>query len=199
MSHSDGCGNLRKYRTLLLFLVLLILPWSERPALTQEVAPPLGKPSVIIKGSHMRMIFERDVRRVAVGDESGGRVLSAETNALPAKLSLTCEHPELGLNITKRYRIDPRTGWLMKQTTIVAPKLEKGFVHLLSHDHAAEVLVPGTPGKPLRSARMLRVSDMHETGVLPAIEDATFSVVEIDGQRFLKFQVPKGAAEFIVQ
>ena len=69
MSHSDGCGNLRKYRTLLLFLVLLILPWSERPALTQEVAPPLGKPSVIIKGSHMRMIFERDVRRVAVGDE----------------------------------------------------------------------------------------------------------------------------------
>ncbi|MFH0943785.1 MAG: pilus assembly protein N-terminal domain-containing protein [Planctomycetota bacterium] len=69
MRHSDGCDAPRKGRTLLLFLVLLLLPWSERPALAQEVALPEGKPSVIIKGSHMRMIFERDVRRVAVGDE----------------------------------------------------------------------------------------------------------------------------------
>ena len=75
--------------------------------------------------------------RVAVGDESGSATLSAETNALPATLTLTCEHAELGLTITKRYRIDERTGWLMKETSVVAPKLEKSFVHLLSHVRVA--------------------------------------------------------------
>ena len=78
---------------------------------------------------------------------------------------------------------------------------ESGRVNLAvdSPDHAAEVLVPGLPGKPPRSARMQRVSGMHEAGVLPAIEDAAFGTVEIDGQRFLKLQIPKGAAEFTVQ
>jgi hypothetical protein len=79
--------------------------------------------------------------------------------------------------------------------------LESGRVDLTvtTHDHPAEVLVPGAPGKLLRSAKMLRVSGMHEAGVLPAIEDAESSVVEIDGQRFLKLRVPKGVAEFTVQ
>ena len=71
--------------------------------------------------------------RVAAGDEAGSRVLSAEADALPAALALTCEHAELGLTMTQRYRIDERTGWLMKETEIVAPALEKAFVHLLSH------------------------------------------------------------------
>ena len=70
---------------------------------------------------------------VNVADESGCTVISADVDGLPTKLSVKCEHAELGLTITKRYRIDERTGWLMKQTSIVAPELDKSFVHLLSH------------------------------------------------------------------
>lgn len=70
--------------------------------------------------------------RVEVQDESLCRVLSSKTSGLPTSLTLRCELPELGLSIEKRYRIDERTGWLMKQTSIVAPELEKGFFHLLS-------------------------------------------------------------------
>jgi hypothetical protein len=71
--------------------------------------------------------------RVAAGSESEDRVLSAETNGLPSRLTLECGHSSLGLSIHKWYRIDEHTGWLMKKTAIVAPELEKSFVHFLSN------------------------------------------------------------------
>ena len=78
---------------------------------------------------------------------------------------------------------------------------DSGRVNLAvdSPDHAAEVLVAGVSGKPPRSARMQRVSGMHEAGVLPAVEDAVSGAVEIDGERFLQLAVPRGATEFTVR
>jgi len=71
--------------------------------------------------------------RVAVELESKCRVKSATTNGLPSYIHLQCELPELGLSIRKRYRIDDRNGWLMKQTVVVGPTLEKSFFHLISN------------------------------------------------------------------
>ena len=65
--------------------------------------------------------------------ESDCKVVSAETNGLPARLTIECQLPDLGLSVTKRYRIDERTGWLMKDTSLVGPELKKGFTHLLSN------------------------------------------------------------------
>ena len=53
-----------------ILLSLVLSLWLCRLGPAQAVALPEAAPSVIIKGSHMRMIFEQDVRRVAVGDEA---------------------------------------------------------------------------------------------------------------------------------
>ena len=71
--------------------------------------------------------------RVETAKESDCEVVSAETNGLPTTLTIECRLPDLGLLVTKRYRIDERTGWLMKDTSLVGPELEKGFTHLLSN------------------------------------------------------------------
>jgi hypothetical protein len=81
--------------------------------------------------------------RVAVESESKCRIQSASTNGLPAYLLLQCDLPELGLKIRKRYRIDKQTGWLMKQTVVVAPQLDKGFYHLISNVRVPEPMWNG--------------------------------------------------------
>ena len=65
--------------------------------------------------------------------EAHDRVLTADTNGLPSRLVLACENKPLGLTVTKRYHIDPETGWLHKETRVVAPGLEKAFLHFVSH------------------------------------------------------------------
>lgn len=52
-----------------LLSVVLLLVGSAQLAPGQDPAEPTGPPRVVIKGSHMRMVFGKDVRRVAVGDE----------------------------------------------------------------------------------------------------------------------------------
>ena len=67
------------------------------------------------------------------GDETGDAVVKANTAGLPAKLVLTCRNEALGLDVSKTYRADPYTGWLHKETSVAAPKLDKAFLHFVSH------------------------------------------------------------------
>ena len=67
------------------------------------------------------------------GSEEGDVVTSATTNDRPNKIRLKCRNESLGLAVTKTYRIDADTGWLFKETRIVAPEVSKSFVHMAAH------------------------------------------------------------------
>ncbi len=71
--------------------------------------------------------------RVEKGSEEGDVVTSATTNDRPNKIRLKCRNESLGLAVTKTYRIDADTGWLFKETRIVAPEVSKSFVHMAAH------------------------------------------------------------------
>ena len=71
--------------------------------------------------------------RSVTGSEANDIILQAETNGLPDKLALSCKSEPLSLSITKTYRVDPETGWLRKETSVVAPALDLAFLHLVSN------------------------------------------------------------------
>ena len=71
--------------------------------------------------------------RVEKDSEAGDTVTLANAEDLPDRLVVVCQNEPLGLTVTKTYRIDEETGWLFKETRIVASKLDKSFVHVATH------------------------------------------------------------------